>query len=165
MARDVRADAARVISRVLAGTSLNQALPPVLEQTDERDRALLQQLCYGTLREGPRLAAVLDHTLDRPLRARDRDIRALLLCGLYQLASTRIPEHAAVSTTVDATRALGKVWARGMTNALLRRFQREEAELVAGLEEAARCCHPKWLYQAIHRQWPSLAEQPDGGTS
>ena len=124
MARDLRADAARVIANVLDGSSLNQALPPALEQLEVRDRALLQQLCYGTIREGPRLEALLDVMLDKPLRARDGDVRGLLLCGLYQLGSTRIPDHAAVSSTVDATRSLGKGWARGMTNALLRRFLR-----------------------------------------
>ena len=46
MAFDVRAAAARVIGQVLAGHSLNQALPPMLGRVGERDRGLLQQLCY-----------------------------------------------------------------------------------------------------------------------
>ena len=158
MPTDLRADAARVIARVLAGTSLNQALPPVLAQTGERDRGLLQQLCYGTLRDGPRLEAILDLMLERPLRPRDQDIRALLLCGLYQLEGTRIPDHAAVSATVAATRALGKDWARGMTNALLRRYQREGPQLMDSLDEAARHSHPAWIYNALRDQWPGQIE-------
>jgi 16S rRNA (cytosine967-C5)-methyltransferase len=157
MPTDLRANAARVIARVLAGASLNQALPPVLEQVADRDRGLLQQLCYGTLRDGPRLQGILDQMLDKPLRSRDGDVRALLLCGLYQLESTRIPDHAAVSATVAATRDLGKTWARGMTNALLRRYQREGPQLLAALDEAARHRHPEWLYQALHTQWPEQA--------
>ena len=54
MAFDVRAAAGRVIGAVLAGHSLNQALPPALGRVSKRDRGLLQQLCYGTLRHGPR---------------------------------------------------------------------------------------------------------------
>ena len=158
MPDDLRADAARIIARVMAGTSLNQALPPVLGKTPERDRGLLQQLCYGTLRDGPRLQAILDMMLDKPLRSRDGDVRALLLCGLYQLEGTRIPDHAAVSTTVAATRALGKGWARGMANALLRRYQRERPKLLAGLDPAAWHSHPEWLYRAIRAQWPSQAD-------
>jgi 16S rRNA (cytosine967-C5)-methyltransferase len=158
MPTDLRADAARVIARVLSGASLNQALPPVLAQTGERDRGLLQQLCYGTLRDGPRLEAILNLMLDRPLRPRDRDITGLLLCGLYQLEGTRIPDHAAVSATVAATRALGKDWARGMTNALLRRYQREGPQLTANLDEAARHSHPAWLYSALRNQWPGQVE-------
>lgn len=158
MPRDLRAEAAGVIARVLAGASLNQALPPALEKVAPRDRGLLQQLCYGTLRDGPRLAAILDLMLDKPLRSRDGDVRALLLCGLYQLEGTRIPDHAAVATTVAATQALGKGWARGMTNALLRRYQREGPELLGAVNEAAQHSHPDWLYRAMHREWPEQAD-------
>ena len=157
MPNDVRAHAARVIAGVMAGTSLNQALPPVLAKTAERDRGLLQQLCYGTLRDGPRLQAILDLMLDKPLRSRDGDIQALLLCGLYQLEGTRIPDHAAVSATVAATRALGKGWARGMTNALLRRYQRAKPQLFEKLDPAAWHSHPEWLYRALRKQWPDQA--------
>ena len=104
------------------------------------------------------LEGILDLMLDKPLRSRDRDIRALLLCGLYQLEGTRIPDHAAVSATVAATRDLGKTWARGMTNALLRRYQREGPQLMAALDEAARHRHPEWLYQALRSQWPEQAD-------
>jgi 16S rRNA (cytosine967-C5)-methyltransferase len=141
MARDPRAEAARVLGEVLAGASLNLALPPALDRVVDRDRALVQQLCYGSLRDGPRLLALLDLMLDKPLRQRDRDIQGLLLCGLYQLLGMRTPDHAAVSATVNATRPLKKTWARGMVNALLRRFQREREELLASLDEAAAHSH------------------------
>ncbi len=154
MALDSRAAAAGVIGDVLAGKSLNQALPPRMAAVDQRDRGLLQQLCYGTLRHEPRLAALLDQLLNKPLRDKDRDIVGLLLCGLYQLESTRIPDHAAVAGTVDAVAALNKPWARGMTNAVLRRFLRERSQLVAQLDEAAAASHPPWLYRRLMKQWP-----------
>ena len=157
MARDPRAVAARVLGEVLAGASLNLALPPALDRVVERDRALVQQLCYGSLRDGPRLLALLDLMLDKPLRQRDRDIQGLLLCGLYQLLGMRTPDHAAVSATVNATRPLKKTWARGMVNALLRRFQREREELLASLDEAAAHSHPDWLYRELREQWPDRA--------
>ena len=154
---DVRATAALVLAEVMAGKSLNQALPTALEKVGERDRGLLQQLCYGTLRRGPRLQALLDMMLDKPLKEKDRDVQGLLLCGLYQLEGMRIPDHAAVSATVAATRALNKPWAKGMTNALLRRYQRESEQLSAALDEAATACHPPWLYRKLLRQWPEQA--------
>ena len=116
-----RATAARVLGEVMAGKSLNQLLPAALERVDARDRALLQQLCYGSLRQAPRLEALLHQLLDKPLRDKDRDIQGLLLCGLYQLDNTRVPDHAAVAATVNATAVLKKYWAKGMTNAILRR--------------------------------------------
>jgi 16S rRNA (cytosine967-C5)-methyltransferase len=157
MSADVRATAARVIGAVIGGLSLNQVLPEKLNDVSERDRALLQQLSYGTLRQSPRLQAILKQLLDKPLRDKDRDVQGLLLCGLYQLDSTRVPDHAAVAATVDATRALKKHWAKGMTNAVLRRYLREREQLTHTLDEAAAASHPAWLFQKILAQWPAPA--------
>jgi len=157
MTTDVRAAAAAVIGDVLKGLSLNQALPIRLAAVSERDRSLLQQLCYGTLRHGPRLQALVAQLLDKPLRDKDRDVQGLLLCGLYQLDNTRVPDHAAVAATVDATRALKKPWAKSMTNAVLRRYLREREQLARALDPASDASHPQWLYQKITKQWPSQA--------
>jgi 16S rRNA (cytosine967-C5)-methyltransferase len=157
MALDPRAAAAHVISDVLGGKSLNQALPPKLEQVAERERGLLQQLCYGSLRHAPRLEALLAQLLNKPLKDKDRDIQGLLLCGLYQLESTRIPDHAAVSSTVAAVVVLKKNWAKGMINAVLRRFLRERESLEKNLPTAAAASHPQWLYQLMLQQWPACA--------
>jgi 16S rRNA (cytosine967-C5)-methyltransferase len=157
MALDPRAGAAQVIGDVLAGRSLNQALPPRLAQVAERERSLLQQLCYGSLRQAPRLQALLAQLLNKPLKDKDRDLQGLLLCGLYQLESTRIPDHAAVSSTVAAVIVLKKNWARGMTNAVLRRFLRERETLAEKLPIAAAACHPEWLHHSLQQQWPEHA--------
>jgi len=154
---DTRAAAAAVIGEVLAGRSLDRALPPQLERAEGADRAFLQQLCYGTLREAPRLQAVLNQLLDRPLKTRDRDVQGLLLCGLYQIDGTRVPDHAAVSATVGASAGLGKTWARGLVNAVLRRYLRERETLAAALDEAAASAHPDWLHRELREQWPGQA--------
>jgi 16S rRNA (cytosine967-C5)-methyltransferase len=69
----------------------------------------------------------------------------------------RIPDHAAVAATVSATGSLKKPWARGMTNAVLRRYQREREALSRDLDPAAACSHPGWLYEAIQTQWTEAA--------
>jgi 16S rRNA (cytosine967-C5)-methyltransferase len=132
-------------------------MPAVLERVVERDRGLVQQLCYGTLRQYPRLEAVLLQLLDKPLRGKDRDLTALLLTGIYQLDAMRVPDHAAVAATVEATRTLGKPWAKGLTNAVLRRYLRDREELGENIDEAAGNAHPTWLYRIICRQWPTAA--------
>lgn len=157
MPTDTRTAAAQVLTLVLSGKSLNQALPPWLSKVDQRDRGLLQQLCYGTLRLLPRLECILEQLLSKPLRDKDRDIRALLLLGLYQLDGTRVPDHAAVSATVDAVRHLKKPWAKGLTNAILRRYLRERYELERGLDDVALSAHPRWLYNKLQKQWPVAA--------
>lgn len=157
MSRDVRAAAASAIGDVLGGRSLDGALRRQLDKVGEADRGLLRQLCYGTLRDAPRLQPLLGSLLDKPLREKDRDLQGLLLCGLYQLDHTRIPDHAAVGATVGAARALKKDWARGMTNAVLRRYQREREALWEKLPPAAAASHPDWLFEAINAQWPGAS--------
>ena len=151
----VRAAAARSLDRVVAGATLDSALAEQAPDLAERDRPLARELCAGTLRHFQRLDAALVELLDRPLRRRDSEVRALALIGLYQLAELRVPSHAAVSATVDAASLLGRHRAKGLLNALLRRFQREGEAIVAGLEVAARYAHPQWLWSAIGAHWPA----------
>ncbi|MFV0477017.1 MAG: 16S rRNA (cytosine(967)-C(5))-methyltransferase RsmB [Parahaliea sp.] len=158
MISDCRAAAARVISQVMAGQSLNQALPPQLDSVDERDRALLRELSYGCLRQWQRLDGLAGELLDKPLRNKDNDIRALILIGLHQLTATRIPDHAAVASTVGATRTLSKAWARGLVNATLRRFLRERETLEARLSDSQQVAHPDWLYHRLQAEWPQQAQ-------
>jgi 16S rRNA (cytosine967-C5)-methyltransferase len=159
MALDVRAAAAKAIGDVLAGRSLNQAIAKQIDKVNARDRGLLQQLSFGTVRHQPRLQAILSQLLDKPLRDKDRDVQALLLCGIYQLDSMRTPDHAAVSATVSATKALKKPWARGMANAVLRRYLRERETLTEAMDEAAAASHPAWLFDKIAAQWPAVAQE------
>jgi 16S rRNA (cytosine967-C5)-methyltransferase len=156
-ADDTRALAAMVLADVLAGQSLNQALPPRLNKVSGKDRGFLQELCYGCLRQLPLLQGILDQLLNKPLRDKDRDVHCLILLGLYQLRDSRVPDHAAVAATVDATATLKKPWARKLTNAILRRYLRESDALCANLSAAEASAHPEWLYHAIAKQWPDQA--------
>lgn len=155
---DCRAAAARVLAAVNSGQSLERQLALIEPSVRERDRALLRELCYGSLRWRPQLVALTRTLLQKPLKARDADIEQLLLVGAYQLLHTRIPPHAALSATVDAARHLDKTWAAGMINAVLRRLQRELDGLLTSLAPAARVAHPQWLWQALQSAWPEQAE-------
>ncbi|MEP0201098.1 MAG: 16S rRNA (cytosine(967)-C(5))-methyltransferase RsmB [Halioglobus sp.] len=158
MALNTRAAAAQVIAGVIRGRSMASVLPEKLSQVPEKERALLQQLSYGSLRHYYRLEAFLQQLLDKPLREKDSDIHSLLIVGLYQLDETRIADHAAVAETVEATRKLKKPWAKGLVNAVLRRFQREREELAQDLTSAQQSAHPAWLYNAIWHHYPEQAE-------
>lgn len=155
---NVRATAATVIAGVVAqGKSLDQMLFWGETQVAARDIALLRELCYGTLRWHPRLAVVLNHLLSKTLKPRDADIHALIICALYQLGHTRIPPHAAINETVVACRTLNKAWAKGLVNAVLRRFQREQESFEALFKDSApyRGAHPDWLIAAFRKSWPN----------
>ena len=154
MPRDCRTAAARALGQVLAGRSLNQVLPDALQAVSPRDRGLLQQFCYGTLRHHWRLQARIGELLERPLRSRDRIVNALLATALYQLESTRIPDHAVVSASVEAVRLLQRPGLAGLVNAVLRRVLREGASAAAPGSEEARFDHPQWLIDALRADWP-----------
>lgn len=154
---NTRTIAARVLARVLnQGQSLTQALTPAITEIPPRDQGLLQELCYGTLRWYPQLQFLLDRLLKKPLRSQEKDIQALLLLGLYQLLYLRVPEYAAVSEVVAASRDLRKPWAAGLINAVLRGFQRHHTALLADMEqvEIARYAHPGWLLERFQVDWP-----------
>lgn len=151
----VRAAAARVVDAVaVGGRSLDHAIAEQELPLDPADRSLLRMLSYGCLRSHWSLGSVIDRLLERPLKKRDQIVRSLLAVGVYQLADTRIPAHAAVSATVDAARVLGRPKHAGLLNAILRRYVRERDRLQAGDDCEARYDHPAWLIDALRKDWP-----------
>ena len=152
-----RLAATRALAAVLAGrASLGSSLPEQLAKVEPRDRALAQDLAFGTARWQPRLSLLAEKLLQKPFKAGDRDLEALLLIGLYQLFYTRIPAHAAIGETVGCVDKLKKSSAKGLLNAVLRRAQREYDSLLPALEHdpAARLAHPRWLQKALKARWP-----------
>jgi 16S rRNA (cytosine967-C5)-methyltransferase len=151
----LRAGAAAVVATVRAGASLDAALPPAQQRfKSAADRALLQALSYGVLRDLSLLEWLGTQLLERPLK--NPRLHALLLVGLYQLRSTRVPPHAAVSETVAATAGIGQPHARGVVNAVLRRYLRERMALEAAIPDdpALRHSHPDWLVARLRTDWP-----------
>lgn len=157
MAMNPRLAAARALATVLAGkASLGSSLPDMLGKVEARDRGLTQELAFGAARWQPRLAGLAARLLQKPFKAADRDVEALLLIGLYQLFYTRIPPHAAIGETVGCVDKLKKPWAKGLLNAVLRRAQREGEALLAELEHdpVIRVAHPRWLQKSLKAHWP-----------
>ncbi|UTW05951.1 16S rRNA (cytosine(967)-C(5))-methyltransferase RsmB [Pseudomonas benzenivorans] len=152
-----RLAAARALAAVLNGkASLGGSLPAQLDRVEPRDRGLTQELAFGTARWQPRLALLAEKLLQKPFKAADRDVEALLLVGLYQLFYTRIPAHAAIGETVACVDKLKKSSLKGLLNAVLRRAQREGEQLLAELERdpVVRTAHPRWLQKALKAHWP-----------
>jgi 16S rRNA (cytosine967-C5)-methyltransferase len=158
----LRAVAARAMSRVVFdGVSMRSALADANPHiADARDRALLAASLFSASRWWLRFDAALDALIDKPLPPKAREVRALLVVGIAQLAVLGLAEYAAVAACVDAVRALGQPQYAGLVNAVLRRFLRERATLEATLdrEPVTRHAHPRWLIDAIHHDWPQHAE-------
>ena len=157
---NLRLVAAGVLSKVVKdGQSLTAALDAALASIESsQDRAFIQALCYGVIRQYYRLDFILGQQLPKPLRNKDTDIKMLLLMGLYQLKYMRVKPHAAVSETVSAAKK--KSWAKSLINGVLRGYIREKdaLEKKADQNESALYSHPEWLMSKIEKDWPEQAK-------
>lgn len=154
---NVRAAAANVLYQVVdKGVSLSSALPSAQQSIKPRDHALLQEICYGALRYLPRLESISGKLMDKPLKGKQRVFHHLILVGIYQLSFMRIPAHAAVGETVEATKVLKGPRLRGLINAVLRNFQRNKEELdqFSVSHNAGLYAHPSWLLKLLEQSYP-----------
>jgi len=129
-----------------------------------RDRGLASRLVYGTLAWQGRLDWHLSQLSHRDPATLDPYVRTALRLGLHQiLLLDRVPEHAAVATSVDLVKRHVPA-ASGLVNAILRRAIRErdqltlpdaDADPVAHL--AAAFSHPKWIVQRWQKHFDARA--------
>ncbi len=158
----LRVEAARALARIaFDGVSLRVALASAHARLpDSRDRALLAASVFAASRWWLRLSAALDRLMEKPLPTRARDIRALLVLGCAQIGVLDMPDYAVVAASVEAARALGQAQFAGLVNAVLRRYARERSSLEAALDAdpVTRYAHPRWLIDAIARDWPEARD-------
>lgn len=155
----VRAAAAQIILQVLEeGRSLSSLIPEYQHQIKGQDSALLQELCFGVCRVLPRLERIIQLLLDKPLKGKTKIVHCLLLVGLYQLLYTRIPSHAAVDEVVGATKQLKADSFRALANAVLRRFLREQDQILGLVDKHWQTLHPEWLVSRLKKAYPHWRE-------
>ncbi len=127
----------------------------VAEGLDARDRALAQQIAYGTVQR----VRTLDHAIEtlgrRPVRKLDPPVKAALRLGAYQLAYLDgVPAHAAVNESVELVRAARLERAVPFTNAVMRRLAGGLPALLSGLPEGPlKRSYPDWVYETWRRDW------------
>ena len=138
--------------KAYADILLDQALQ--MSALNERDRALLTELTYGTLRWRGSLDARLIRSLRRPLAEVDPRLRNLLRLTCYQLLYLdRVPDYAAVNEAVEIAKLYGGRKAAGFVNGVLRNFLREQHAPVPVAPDATAASlaveysHPEWLVQ------------------
>ncbi len=147
-------EAALAVHAVLGGASLPAALEAHVGRDAGPARAFVQELAYGTLRHHGTLDAVVRAMVDRPIP--DRRLALLVEVALYQLEHARQPPFAVVDQAVAAAAGLANPGAKALVNALLRRFLRERAELLARVrtDPVARWSHPRWWIARVRADWP-----------
>lgn len=151
-------------ARALAAVASGQALPRALAEVfaartmPASTRGAIQDLAYRSLRRWGTAHALLGELASRaPSQAR---LQALL-CSALALLSEEPPAYAP-HTIVDqavnacaADRELSR--AKGMVNAVLRRFLREREPLLAKVtqQDEARWNYPSWWIAALREAWPA----------
>lgn len=137
--------ALRALREIDEGARANVVVPDLLGESrlEARDRHLVTELVYGACR----MQRACEWLTARYTRGRiDREVRAALLLGAYQLGWTRIPSHAAVSATVDEVRGPG----RSVVNAVLRRVATDvDKGLVSWPDRATELSYPDWLVDRL----------------
>jgi 16S rRNA (cytosine967-C5)-methyltransferase len=157
---NVRAVAASILVQLLEQKgSLNSGLQPFKNRDDY---PLLQEICFGTCRYFYSLEFVLKQLVAKPLRSKDKDVKCLLLVGLYQLRHMSLPEYAIINETVSGVSKLKKPWSRGLINAVLRNYLRDLESVELNLKTSPACIkydQPKWLADQIQQDWPDHWQQ------
>lgn len=150
----------------------NLLLPQALNSSklDERDKSLVTELLYGTIRMQGKHDWVLAHISDRPWIEVDPGIVDICRMGVHQIHEMRIPDHAAVASTVEVARKrLGESKA-SFVNALLRNVTRKSQEdwflplsaISDPVEKMSiQYSHPEWIVSAYYdllKNWDEVEQ-------
>jgi 16S rRNA (cytosine967-C5)-methyltransferase len=135
-----------VVRRTLVdGAFADRALHGEARGLDVRERALAKQLAFGAVQRRLTLDHVIDEHVDRKL---EPAVRAALQLGLFQLMFLDgVAPHAAIGEAVELAKPSP---GHRLVNAVLRRVQREGAELPSDdtpQGAAIRHSHPLWLVE------------------
>ncbi len=131
----------------------NLVLPQLLREREigGRDAAFTTELVGGTLRGLGSYDVVIDHLVGR---TPDPAVRDALRLGAHQLLGMRVPDHAAVTSTVELVRARIGHKPAGFTNAVMRRISgrdlstwMDDLDVTVGV----RFSHPDWVVEAFTR--------------
>jgi 16S rRNA (cytosine967-C5)-methyltransferase len=131
--------------------SIDLLFHTAIEQVADIDRGLVKTLVYGVLRQKEYLDHIIRRFSKHPLRKMKPRTLMTLRIGVYQLLFlSRIPESAAVNSTINTLKASGQPsWLIGFANGILRNVARNRADLpqpdqLANAEPPI-LNHPAWL--------------------
>lgn len=154
--------AAQALESVQGGMALPQALAHATTQCPPTTRAAAQDLAYRAVRRLGSSRALLAVLVKPAMQARVRDI---LLCALALLqddpAQAAYAEFTVVDQAVEAIAAQRRTAAaKGLANAVLRRFLRERDALIAqiAVNPEARWNYPVWWIDAVRDAYPDQWE-------
>lgn len=138
LAPNPRQTALAALRDVVRGAYADAALDKKLRKVplSALDRQLTTEIFYGTVRRQRTLNALIDRLTRKPEKDTS-DLRLILQIGLYQLRyMDRIPESAAVNTTVELAKQNGLKGLAPVVNGILRQYIRQAHEFQGAWHDA-----------------------------
>lgn len=155
--------AAQAVAQVLEGVALPQALTRVFSQAEfaEANRGAIQDIAYRTMRQVGRVDTLITLMTSKPVEP--PLLYSLLCCALTLLVkpeegSLPYEEFVVVDQAVNAAASHAMtVYGKGMMNAVLRRFLREQATLLplALKQPAGQWNYPQWWIDQCKAAYPN----------
>jgi len=138
-----------VLLTVEHGAQSGDALDRALAGLDSREAGLATEIVYGVLRRRAQLQSLIARVSSRRPEQMDAHVRVAIEMGAYQMRFLdRVPDHAAVSESVDLVKHAKKNQASALVNAVLRRLPPLPEKWG---DEALEFSLPPWLW----RRWVS----------
>lgn len=137
---------------VVAAVRQGQSMTDALADRKAAERPGVQALSFAVMRRLGTAQALRTRLVPK---APQPWVDALLLSALSLACGTEYNAHTLVDQAVEAAKRRAKP-ASGLVNAVLRRFLREEAALLASLEDnpVAHFNHPAWWIKRLQKDWP-----------
>ena len=143
-------------ARVLAHKAIclialeKKSLSEGLFSNAEADLSFAKSLVFGSIRFYHHLNDIITPRLKKPLEKDNLDLHCLLIVGAYQIIYTDISRHAAINETVEVAKIIGKPWAKGFINAILRGIERDQKVIL----ESTHYSHPSWFLKKLKQDYP-----------
>lgn len=119
-----------------------------------QDRAWIQNCSYQTLRNHQQMQARWQKFVTKPIK--DQLVDLLLTMSVTQKFVMDAPDHAIVNEAVKACKKLGKKWATGLVNKVLKNTL-NDTDFVPQTD-AQKYNHPEWWIKQLNKDWPEHAQ-------
>jgi len=150
--------AAHAVAQVMAGTALPQALATVSADALPQARGAMQDLAYRTMRRLGRCENLLGLMTNK--RPAPPELHGLLCCALALIDADGDAPYETFTVVDQAVHAAASqasmAHAKGMVNAVLRRFLRERDTLLTQVlkQQSAQWNYPQWWIDSLRSAYP-----------
>lgn len=152
--------AVEILNAVLQGESLTEALPRLSAALTDNDKRFVQHLLFGTLRQYDALEDRVSQMLSKPIKPSEMEVKLAQILAAYELTEMATAEYAILNNWVNLIKEMDKLWAAGLTNAILRNIQR--GKLPAAKTLAGKSNMPAWFAKRVENQWGKEALEEIG---